>query len=65
MISVAEKKDFTYKTAMFKFFGLSTDTKPTETYNSVAILNGSSFKEINTGKEYLYDEAGKKWEEQP
>ena len=62
MVSVGEKREVTYKSAMFKFFALSTDQAPTEEYE---ILNGSFLKEINTGKEYLYDEAGKKWEEQP
>ena len=65
MVSVGEKRDVTYKTAMFKFFALSTDTKPTETYGGCAILNGSFLMEIDTGKEFLYDEEGKSWEEQP
>ena len=54
-----------YNEARFDFFCLSTDTKPTESYNDVKILNGSSAKEIDTGKEYLYDETGKTWHEQP
>lgn len=65
MVSVGEKRDVTYKSAMFKFFALSTDTAPTDEYDGCKILNGSLLKEIDTGKEYLYDEAGDQWEEQP
>ena len=65
MVSVGEKREVTYKSAMFKFFALSSDTAPTENYDGCKILNGSSLKEIDTGKEYLYDEENKSWEEQP
>lgn len=65
MVSVGEKRDVTYSRALFRFFAKSTDTMPTEKYDGVKIANGSSLKEIDTGKEYLYDEAGKTWEEQP
>ena len=40
--------------------GLSTDQKPTE-----GIVSGSFFAEINTGKEYLFDETGETWYEKP
>lgn len=65
MISVKSKTTDVYNEARFDFFCLSTDTKPTESYNDVKILNGSSAKEIDTGDEYLYDETGKTWHEQP
>ena len=51
--------------AIFEFFALSTDTAPTETFNNIKILNGSSLKEIDTGKSYLYDQENDTWEEQP
>lgn len=38
--------------------GLSTDTKPTN------VGNGSTLHEIDTGKEYMFDAAGKEWYEQ-
>lgn len=38
--------------------GLSTDTKPTED-----IITGSRFTEVNTGKEYRFDEVGGQWHE--
>lgn len=41
--------------------GLSTDTKPTLTYGGVVIGNGSTYKEIDTGTEYAYDEVGMTW----
>lgn len=45
--------------------GLSSDTKPTTSYRGILICNGSLYDEIDTGKEYLYDEAGGEWHEQP
>lgn len=38
-----------------KFYGLSTDTKPTD------CANGSKFFEINTGKAYRFDEEHTQW----
>lgn len=43
-----------------EYDGLSTDTKPTN-----GVRNGSKFVEIDTGKEYLFDEEGQEWNEQP
>ena len=68
MISVAKKttvNSAVQSEALFEFFALSGDTAPTETYNDIAILNGSSLKEIDTGKFYLYDQENDTWEEQP
>ena len=48
----------------FELYGLSTDTKPTETYQGVAIRNTSVFYEMNTGKLYMYDADNKQWLEQ-
>ncbi len=45
----------------FEFTGLSTDTKPTETYKGTIIENGSSFFEMNNQKCKFYDEASKNW----
>ena len=39
-------------------FCLSSDTKPTS-----GIANGSILTEMNTGKIYMYNEAGKAWVE--
>lgn len=39
--------------------GLSMDTKPTD------VPNGSEFREMDTGKKFLYSAAGTEWIEQP
>lgn len=39
--------------------GLSTDTKP-----NGEIITGSKFNEVNTGKEYRFDELSGEWYEQ-
>ena len=41
-----------------RFYGKSTDTKPADA------PNGSSFKEIDTAKEFLFDAEGKEWYDQ-
>ena len=68
MVSAAKKttvNPWVQNEAIFEFFALSTDTAPTETFNNIKILNGSSLKEIDTGKLYLYDQENDTWEEQP
>ena len=40
-----------------EYYGLSSDTKPSS-------KNGDSFTEIDTGKRYLFNEAGSAWIEQ-
>lgn len=42
------------------YYGLSTDTKPTG-----AVLNGREFKEMDTGKKYLFDAENGERLEQP
>ena len=49
---------------VFGFFGLSTDTKPTDTYEGQIIENGSTFYEINTGTVYMFDEENQAWHAQ-
>ena len=38
-----------------EYYGLSTDTKPSE------VPNGSTFLEMNTGNVYIYDAANGAW----
>lgn len=45
------------------FKGLSTDTKPTETFQGLEIPNGSSFLEIDTQNMVFYDAENKTWPE--
>lgn len=47
------------------FKGLSTDTKPTQTFNGLKITNGSSFFEMDTQDVYFYDGAANEWLDQP
>lgn len=47
------------------FKGLSTDTKPINTYGSLEIKNGSSFFEMDTQECYFYDGATNSWLAQP
>lgn len=47
--------------AVWELIGLSTDEKPT----TDKIPNGSTFKEMDTGKLFMYDGDTKTWHEQP
>lgn len=47
--------------AVWELIGLSTDEKPT----TDKIPNGSTFKEMDTGKTYMYDIESKSWHKQP
>lgn len=46
---------------VLNFAGLSTDAKPTGTYGTTLISNGSTFIEMNTGYVYMYDESNSIW----
>lgn len=43
--------------------GLSTDTKPTDSIEGVQIQNGSIFRELDTGKKFLFDAENTTWNE--
>ena len=47
------------------FKGLSTDSKPTNTYNGLKIVNGSTFFEMDTQDCYFYDGGSNTWLTQP
>lgn len=47
------------------FKGLSTDTKPTVSYDSLTIKNGSTFFEMDTQEVYFYDGDSDTWLAQP
>ena len=57
----AQRTGGTNEAATFKFLGLSTDTKPTEEYEGIKILNSSSFFEMDTQKVKFYDESTTDW----
>lgn len=50
--------------AIMELRGLSTDTKPTETYIGFTVANGSTFYEIDTGGLYMFNSAASEWVEQ-
>ena len=52
------RPDGTYE---FSFSGLSSDTKPTESYKHMPIANGSTFLEMDTQELKFYDGEGKAW----
>lgn len=45
----------------FALNGLSTDTKPTETFDGKKIANGSSFFEMDTQEVKFYNAANDTW----
>ena len=51
--------------AKLSFQGLSTDTKPTETYDGYTLMNGTSFFELDNQEVYFYDGDSKTWLAQP
>lgn len=48
--------------AKISFSGLSSDTKPTESWHGIKIDNGSTFMETDTQTLAFYDEENKKWD---
>lgn len=50
-----------YNSQVLEITGLSTDEKPIGSIDGIAISNGSVFKEINTGSEYLYNAESNEW----
>lgn len=56
MIRTLERKVFTPDKLYCRFAGNSSDTKPT-----AGIVTGSSFLEVDTGKEFLFDEDLIEW----
>lgn len=52
-----------YNVNVMSIDGLSTDTKPTNKIDGMAIPNGSIYTEIDTGTTYMYDSANVTWYE--
>lgn len=50
-----------YNTTFCLFHGLSTDTKPTVSFEGINIANGSEFIEIDTDTKYLYNTDMQQW----
>ena len=51
--------------ALFKFKGLSTNTKPTVSHDGQPIANASTFFEMDTQEVYFYDGDTNDWLPQP
>ena len=51
----------TNEAGTWDFTGLSTDEKPTETFEECKILNASTFFEMDTKKVSFYDESTDDW----
>lgn len=49
--------------ALSEFVGLSTDTKPTVSYNNIGIANGSTFYAMDSKQSFIYDEDNDVWRE--
>lgn len=45
-------------------WGNSTDEKPLEEWEGIAIENGSTFVEIDTGEVFFFDKENKRWVQQ-
>ena len=60
MVSVSQTVQYINNVAcvISTYFGLSTDTKPTE-----SVGNGSAFLEMDTGKIYFFDAENVTWRE--
>lgn len=56
MVRVNLERPYDLEISYIEAAGLSTDEKPTE-----GVLTGSRFTEVDTGKVFLYDEAGTRW----
>lgn len=56
MIRTLERKVFSPDKLYCRFAGNSSDTKPT-----AGIVTGSKFEEVDTGKEFLFDEDSLEW----
>lgn len=50
-----------YNTNVMHIDGLSTDTKPVDKFDGMAIPNGSIYTEIDTGDKYMFDAENKAW----
>lgn len=50
-----------YNSQILEFSGLSTDEKPTEYFDSLPIINGSEFFEIDTGNLFKFNGENHEW----
>lgn len=58
MVRITVENNFVNDKRYIEAYGLSTDTKPTD-----SIITGSVFIEVDTTKAYLFDEVSGEWKE--
>lgn len=63
MITLYQVNDIE-KILKLHFDGMSTDDKPTETFDGFTITNGSEFIELDTGNLFKFDADSKSWKKQ-
>ena len=68
MAATMSKYGSHYNKMLCEFAGLSTDTKPIDTFTEpdgtpFIIQNGSVFYEMDTDTKYFYDSENKEWKE--
>lgn len=63
MITLYQVNDIE-KILKLHFDGMSTDDKPTETFDGFTITNGSEFIELDTGDLFKFDADSKSWKKQ-
>lgn len=54
---ITKKKGINYDGRTSEFYGLSTDTKPTDD----SVVNGSFFLEMDTGTLYMFNGESSEW----
>ena len=61
MVTLNNLREFGSNRSVLDIVGLSTDTKPTDAVEGIAITNGSTFTEIDTSNIYMFDEETHTW----
>jgi len=61
MVTLNNIREFGANRNVLDIVGLSTDTKPISTIESLTITNGSIFTEIDTANIFMFDEENYTW----
>jgi len=61
MVTLNNIREFGANRNVLDIVGLSTDTKPISTIESLTITNGSIFTEIDTANIFMFDEENRTW----
>ena len=63
MVTLNNIREFGANRNVLDIVGLSTDTKPISTIESLTITNGSIFTEIDTANIFMFDEEKRSWDQ--